>query len=369
MTIYIVQVVLILLMGVLLKPSVDLKGRKWFLLLSFVLLASISGIRGYSVGADTKVYVNLYENIDSIRLMDGRFETGFIIYLNVLHRIMSNPRFLLLVSSMISIGTVTLFTYYYSKEPTISILLYVLLGQYFSQMNTMRQALALSITLLAFMINLSNKEKFRFPVFRYVISGLLLIVAIGFHSSSYVAFIPWLLMINHGEKEELTNLKIRIVIFRTFFIAVVLFVTYSLIMRITMAVLPVYSAYFQSTWSDSNYFASLLKSLISMVFLICGAAILRKRRLTNLQRFSAIMLGLCIAFQVLSMRMEIWGRVVGFFEIYSFLLWIPEFLSELHLINNKRIIEGGIIGFSFLYMIIVLTYRPEWTMVVPYVIG
>jgi len=80
------------------------------------------------------------------------------------------------------------------------------------------------------------------------------------------------------------------------------------------------------------------------------------------------MLGMAILFQVLSMRMEIWGRVSGLFGIYIYLVWVPEFINEIRLASNRRIVETAVVGSSFIYMLIVLVFRPEWTLVVPYVI-
>ena len=77
MTIYIAQVFLILLMSAGFHPATNEKGRKRFLFLAFVLLTLISGIRGYTVGADTKVYVRWYENIDNISIMNGVIQILF----------------------------------------------------------------------------------------------------------------------------------------------------------------------------------------------------------------------------------------------------------------------------------------------------
>ena len=368
MTIYLVQVFLILLMSAGFHPANNERGKKWFLFLSFVLLTVVSGIRGYTVGADTKVYVRWYENIDYIAITNGRFEAGFTLFMKALHKISSNPSFLLFVSSIICIGTFCVFADRHSKRPTMSVLLYVLLGAYFSQMNTMRQSLALSITMWSFMLILDDRESEQHNIRRIIISALLILLATSFHTIAIVAFIPWVLLIRQGKNEDESKLSISWAVMRTLLLAVIVFVAYSIIMRIAIAILPGYTNYFYGTWSDSNYFASLLKTLISVVFLVVGAIVLRGRKLTNAQRFSIIMLGLNIVFQVLSMRMEIWGRIASLFGIYAYLMWVPEFLDEIQLISNRWITEWAITGFSFAYMLIVLVFRPEWTLVVPYVI-
>lgn len=368
MTVYLVQVFLFLLMSAGFHPASNEKGKRRFLFLSFMLLAMVSGIRGYTVGVDTKTYVRWYENIDYIPISNGRFEVGFTIFMKALHKISSNPTFLLFVSSIICIGTFCIFADKYSKKPTISVLLYVLLGAYFSQMNSMRQSLALSITMWSFMLILDDRENGQHKLRRIVLSAFLIFMAASFHTIAIIAFAPWGLLIRQGKNEDESGLSIQSAVIRTLFVAVIVFMGYSIIMRVVIAILPAYTYYFYGTWSDSNYFASLLNTLISIAFLFAGVIVLRGRKLKNIQRFSIIMLGFNIASLVLSMRMEIWGRLAGLFGIYVYLIWVPEFMHEIQLKSNRQIIECAITVFSFLYMVIVLVFRPEWTMVVPYVI-
>lgn len=366
MIIYLVQVFLILIIGIGFMQSRNEKGKKRFLFSSFLILVTISGIRGYSVGADTKIYVRWYENIEIIPLLNGRFEAGFILYMRMLHRISSDPGFLLMVSSIICIGTACYFIYRFSKRPIISVLLYFLLGSYFSQMNTMRQSLALSITMWGFMIVLEDKKVILQRVPRIIGSAILLLLASSFHTVAFVAFMPWALIVFQGKKEEPSKLTIQYAGMCTIILAVIVFLGYSLVIRVTSLILPGYVNYFHSTWSDSNYFASLLKIMINITFLLVGAAVFHTRKLTNGQRFSVIMLGLSIIFQALSMRMEIWSRVIELFNIYVYFMWVPEFIDEIKTASNRLIVETGVVGFSFLYMIIILIFRPEWTLVVPY---
>ncbi len=367
MTIYLVQLFLILLLSARFHPASSRKGKIRFVCFCFFILTVVSGMRGDSVGADTISYVRLFENIDSIDILNSRFEPGFILFLKILHVFSDNPGFLLFTVSSTCVGTYSYFVNRFSKSPTISILLYVLLGAYFSQMNTMRQALALSITMWGFVLMLNGNVEKRNSIKNKLISALLILLASTIHTVAIVAFIPWLLLIRGSRFEDESRLTMSFAVLRTLMLAVAVFFGYSAIMRLSSTIFPGYSHYFYGKWSDSNYFASLLKTLISIVFLIVGTLIFRNKKLTYIQRFSAIMLCLSIIFQVLSMRMEIWGRIVSIFGIYTYVIWIPELLNEIRLNSNRRIIETGIVLFSFAYMVIVLVFRPEWTRVVPFV--
>ena len=241
MTKYLVQIFLILIMSAGFHPATNERGRKRFLFLLFMLLTLASGIRGYSVGADTKVYVRWYESINNIAVINGRFEAGFTVFMKVLHRISSNPTFLLFVSSIICIGTFCIFADKYSKKPTISVLLYVLLGAYFAQMNTMRQFLALSITMWSFMLVLDDREKEQHDLRKTIVSGLLILLATSFHTIAVVSYVPWILMLRQGRNEDESKLSIQWAVLRTIIFAVIVFVGYSLIMRVAVAILPGYS--------------------------------------------------------------------------------------------------------------------------------
>ena len=156
MDIYWILVALVFLVGVAIQPYLSKLRAKIYLWIVFVMLLIVSGFRDFSVGADTKVYVNIFYNIKNLNLMKDRFEIGFLRYVEILHRISENPAILLIVSSAICVGTACLFTHRFSKNPILSMMLYILLGSYFSQMNVMRQTIALSILEVSFMVLLKN---------------------------------------------------------------------------------------------------------------------------------------------------------------------------------------------------------------------
>ena len=370
MTIYLLQVFTILLLSAGIHPRTSEKKKKLFLILIFLVLTVVSGIRGYRVGADTPIYVALFNNIDYISASNVRFEPGFIIYAKLLHRLSTNPSILLFTSSAICIGSVCYFIFRYSKSPTISVLLYVLLGSYFSQMNVMRQALAMSISMWGFLLILDEKNQYGIRrLWSQIASVTFILLAMSFHTPSVVMMIPWVLLFRQGEVEEESKLTMQYAIARVALLSTIVFLGYSVVMHATTLFFPKYVSYFYSEWSDSNYNAALFNTLIDIVFFSLWTVSLQKKRLTHLQRFSAIMVGFSIIFHVLSMRMEIWGRIAGYFSIYTYLIWTPETLSEFKLRTNRRLIRTAIVTLSLLYMIIVLVFRPEWSMVVPYEIA
>lgn len=108
----------------------------------------------------------MFNSTDYIGILNTRIEMGFMTYLKILHGISDDPGIMLFTSSIICVGPACLFTYQFSKNCVMSMMLYILMGSYFGQMNTMRQAIALSISEVAFMLVISNRGVRRKTCFR-----------------------------------------------------------------------------------------------------------------------------------------------------------------------------------------------------------
>lgn len=362
MTVYMVSISTILFLGLVLTPKTSKQGKTIFLFLSFLILVLISGLRDYSIGVDTATYVNLYDNIDYYNASRSRFEVGFIYFFKLLHSISADPGFMLMVVSIIDIGCAVFFIGKFSKDPTISVLLFVFLRTYFGQMNTIRAGLAIAITLVAFAI-VVKRNSFK----RVVLAALILFIAGTIHTVAYVTFAPfaiWVIPITH--RSIISKITPTSCIKWSIILSVVCFVFYPAVMSAVSRILPQYVGYFLGTWSDSNYVASLIGVLMSFAFLLVGYFYMKDRELDDTERFALLMITFAMIFGTLSMRMEIWSRIVGIFSIYIGLLWAPAFLQNIHG-RNRFIVKITVIGFSWLYLIVIFVFRPEWDGVVPYI--
>ena len=362
MTVYMASISIILFLGLALAPKKSKQRKKTFLFLSSLLLILIAGFRDYSVGVDTATYANIYYNIDYYNVGSTRFEIGFIYLFKLLHNISVNPGFMLIVVSIIDLGCTAYFIGKFSKDPMISVLLFVLLRTYFGQMNTIRAGLAIAISLVSFAIIIERRS-----IKRVVLAALILFVAGSIHSVTYVTFAPfaiWVIPITHKSiVEKITPTKC---IKWSIILSIVCFAFYPAVMSVVSRILPQYVGYFFGTWSDSNYVASLIGVLISFAFLFVGCLFMKKRELDDTERFALLMITFAIIFGTLSMRMEIWSRIVGIFSVYIGLLWAPAFLQSIHG-RNRFVIKSTVIAFSWLYLIVVFVFRPEWDGVVPYI--
>lgn len=356
MKVYMLMTMILLFVGVVLKPEHSNRRKKYYILFSFVLLFVISAFRDYSVGIDTKTYVNLYSIVDKVNIINGRWEPGFIALLKMLRNFSRNPASLLFVSSGICVGCTCLYVKKFSKDATMAIVLYVLLRSYFFQMNVMRQMLAVALCLLAFTFLIQGRKIF---------ASSFILLAASMHTVAILAFLPYTMWIfrNTGFMAKITPRKaIKWIIF----ILLGVYVAYPMIVNMVGWAFPKYVGYFTSQWSDTNYFAALINTMMEVVFLIGGAHYFGNKKLDDIEWFALIMLICSITFYALSMRMEIWSKVAIMFRIYTSLLWTPAFIYNIQ--NGKRrfFMKGLIIGFSWLYLMVVFLYRPEWDGVIPY---
>ncbi len=360
MTIYIILLFFLLILGLGLHPTVSIRRRKEFIWIAFIAMLIVSGFRDVSVGTDTKTYVSLFNNIGYYNVVASRYEIGFLYYLKLLHIISQNPGFLIFVTSTICIGATCIFIYRHSEDPMLSVLLYVVLKGFFFQMTGMRQAIATSLVMLAFSAIIYNRSP------KSIIKAIFLIlIAATFHNMAVAAFIPLILWL-YSSKEKSVEINAAKTLGTTVILSGIVFIFYPLIMRIVGMIAPQYTHYFSGIWSDSNYVASLFKMLIQLIFLTVGLIFIKNQNHTVEMKLSVMMVSISVIIGVLSMRMEIWGRLTGMFSIYTSVLWAPAFTEGIPDFHNRRILKTSIFLFSFAYMLVTFIFRPEWDGVVPY---
>lgn len=269
MTVYLILIFILLFSGVVLKPGLSRHGRKLFLIFSFICMFVVSGFRAYSVGSDTYSYVKLFQNIDYLDIHEIRYEYGFLAFLKLLHSVSDNPTFFLAISSGLCIGTTCVFIYRYAEDPVLAILLYIVLKPFFFQMTGIRQALATSFVMIAFSI-VMNERTWK----RILFAVLFILLAVQFHNVSTVAFIPFALWVILKSR-AISRINYRDVLKWTVILAIVVFISYSYIIRLVSIITPQYAHYFGGIWGESNYSASLFKMLIQLTFLVVGAMYLK----------------------------------------------------------------------------------------------
>lgn len=184
------------------RPGSRLSGKVQFFL-SVLPAVAISAIRGIGVGTDTEQYITAVGLLDSLGYdeymslgMYGDYEPGFILLLK-LCTFFPDPAFALIcISSLLIFGVQYYVLYKTSANPGSSYFLYFLGTMYYFGLTGMRQALAVSFVMMAFMC-LDRNDGTRAVLW----TGL----AITFHYTALI-FVPLLLVsrVNPSKKIWLT---------------------------------------------------------------------------------------------------------------------------------------------------------------------
>ena len=133
-----------------------------FRIITVISIVLITTLRSYSVGLDTKSYLNYYNDlligkkqvfIDSI---SNKFEYGYT-FLNSLFAVCKfDFRFLIAIISIFSSISLVLFVNKFSTNKLMSILMYIMLGVFAQSLNTLRQIIAMSFVLLSLIYLIDN---------------------------------------------------------------------------------------------------------------------------------------------------------------------------------------------------------------------
>lgn len=178
------------------------KYKYIFLTLTTVQLVLFNGLRHMSIGVDTFRYARHFYRIQDInslsQLLDYDMEIGFVIFNRVIG-LFFNHQVAFLLAATVIFGLFAFVISKYSKNIFLSYLIFISLGFFESTFNTMRQSIAISITLLAFYFAMKKKPQFFF---------ITIIIATSFHISALIAIPIYFLM-----HYQLDTIKILIISF------------------------------------------------------------------------------------------------------------------------------------------------------------
>lgn len=152
----------------------------------FLLIFLVFALRASSVGRDLPGYERMYENTKTVPWSDFDyvyFENGYILLMKVCIAIRMSFQGFLAVVAAITLLPIYILIRRYSTDKCLSCLIYVSYIIFEFDLTGLRQAMAMSIVLLAIM-SLMEKKKW------YILRFLLLVwIASQFHKSALIAII------------------------------------------------------------------------------------------------------------------------------------------------------------------------------------
>lgn len=163
-------------------------------LLAFLTVFIVSGLR-YGVGTDYfYTYAPGYLFIKDYKWY-GYYETGFVLINKFCLLFSGNYQTLFIVTSIIIYGLLFYIIRRYSIDPRTSFLVFFLSSMFFNSLSNIRQAMAMTICLLAVMNYLENDKK---QIRKLIEFYLLVFLAYEFHTSAIMwAIIPFVTAFDH----------------------------------------------------------------------------------------------------------------------------------------------------------------------------
>ena len=323
-----------------------------FLIIAASSLIIIMSLRDISVGIDLKNY--FYEFQNSLYFWNNKIrghEIGYTL-INLLFKQLnlSFQAFLTFVSIFI-VSTIALIYRLYSKNIFLSFYLYVSIGLFQLSMSGLRQIMAISITIIAFIMLLRRKR---------ILFVMLIVLATYFHMSAII-FLPVLLL----EKFKLTQKKAMIIYFSFLAISLLMasfdFFIGILYNQIANTKYSIYVGLNSTEWYEGSIW-ELNNTFFSLIYWPKAKNYYSQNYSDS---FSIFFLLSCVGFSltILALRIALVERLGSYFIFYNTLL-IPNTLENIKDVKTRRLLTSIIILLAFVQLL--LTFPDGFANIVPY---
>ncbi|WP_308636708.1 EpsG family protein [Paenibacillus silvisoli] len=330
----------------------------------FLLLAAF---RDSVVGNDTAEYVRQFGYYKGLPYFNynldiSRYESGYVLLNTVIKTFTDNYTVLLFIVSLFYLYSVGRFINNYSKFIWLSVFIFYTLGIYFMVFNLLRQCIAIGIFIIAIDFIIKGKP------FKYLLSILL---ATLFHKTAIVLLPLYLL------RNKKMNFKIVIV---SLLILSFILLFFDNIMLLVNKVFPhYYSYYYHSKYSENGArLATVLHSLLIIILFVVGRvlkskyvgkgdvsykSVEHKAQLDLVDNLFEVLTIVNITIMLISLRLNLLDRFGDYF-LPIMAVYLPNTITKggrvLHLISYILVI------ILFLYITIILIFRPDWSGIFPY---
>jgi len=330
------------------------------LFLFFIFFYILFAFRSYTVGNDTKAYIDIFNFLKDYTWLQlkkghGRYEMGFLYYMKLLSCINAHPQILFIITGIVVIISFYKLILKYSNFMLLSVFLFFTMRIFDDSMNILRQCLAISFIIYSYKY-LRKKKLFLFAFW--------VLVAFLFHKSAIVFLLAWFV-----NKVNINKNIICIWVIGLFLGFIILpLLPFIIPILFNFGIIPEY--YRGGEYFTGGKIAPLLMLLISL--LICSFALLCKsyryphkkdglfdnKNMLIIQMFASI-------FFIFNLQFAALARCAAYFHIFSIIL-LP---NTLKCVKNKKsfiYFFGFILLFFILYFYFIVTYRSDWNRVYPY---
>ncbi len=348
-------------------PRDTAQNRRFFATVCCLLLTLVAALRAPAVGRDTALFLDVFEKLSGRSLLDAQLfeswvEPGFRVLCWLLAQLTQNGQWLIVVSAVIINVSVSVFIYRHAKNVYLAFFLYLTMMLYPFYFNIMRQALAISVLLLAWGY---------FKKRRYLAYSLMVLLAASFHTSALLFLLCPLLTLIPVSKKSL-----RVILPVTAVLALLGTVLVRPILHLITTLVPRYAEYEATTFGALYCFLAVFLAVTAFgIFRLYFAkepiAARGERGRFDEHGFLTLMMLLGVIVAAMMTQFGQLQRLFNYFEVL-YLLWLPLVLPAAHFDGERRHIAMPVLLIAAIfaalaYFLVILFLRSAlWYDALPY---
>lgn len=325
------------------KPYTKSKNR-WFVLFSFLAVFVVQSLRGVTVGLDTGQYILAFHNAQ-YGLYSKEWEPIFLLLIRLTARMCEHEQLFLAAYSFLILLGLGIFIVENTEEHESTfwpVFLFVVLTQYFTTMNLLRQSLAMAVG-----CNIFTVLKHGTDIKRIIIAALLMVLSYLCHKSGIVLVllcIPFFISIN------------KKIIVTEFLAGVSVYYIYPIMLQLFLIILPVYARYiggrFDLAGSSGVYILIAAIEVFMMILYLIYINPEEKQNQTSYRELFIVLISFALI--VLQRRISLAIRLGYYFELFLIQL-IPEFINKWSKTSTRIMIKTALYLLGWAYFIYSMT--------------
>ncbi len=299
------------------------QSKRIFLYLSFLTMALVLGLRGGSVGEDTRHYLNIFKHSSNVSWTDifyskglraeyytnefgytDTIESGFLVVAKIIHIFTDNGQIFIFFISMLTCILFAKFIYDNCESVIFPTFIFLCESMFMLAFNGIRQILAAAITIQAYTL-LKNKK--------WKTAVAIILIAALIHNVSLVSFVLFPIALIRPKKE-----------FKAFKYAIVAATLSPFIVMLFQAVIvrifPRYTGYFSTNYWTNSLGGIAIMWLLEFVLILVSYT--KKFRIEDSFKVSCLVL-IYLAYEFMGMEITMFSRVAWFFRPYL-ILFLPQ---------------------------------------------
>lgn len=295
------------------------KSNKIFMVMACIHLGLIMALRSVSVGTDTKLYSDLFEQISYADDIFNVIKSAplYVVYNKAISLLFNNLQWIIVFNSLIIITGIGIFIYRNSPNVVMSIYYYITLYFYFNSFNISRQFIAIVLVANSYYYLKNNKTK------KFI---LIIIAATLVHNTAIVSLILWPL-----KKIKWSNYKICLLAVVT---TIAMF-SYDKLLKVFLILFPRYLMYMGGgtfSLADTGQGKKILVSLFYLLIVVLCMIFLRYKKnsefllVKNELYFLTAILTIAVVIGIVFYNNLLISRIEIYFSLFI-IIYIPLFIQ------------------------------------------